>query len=124
METMSSEGNRGIAFVFGVLAAILLIISAAVDFIGGFVFLAFGHGGHAFGAWGRSVVDIVVALLVGLFSVFGRAGDRERTLAAGVVLVVLAFVGWFALGLVGEVFALVGVLFALIAGILFLVASA
>jgi len=110
--------------MFGVLGAILLIVAAAADFIGGFVLLAFGSGGHALGAWGRSVIDIVMALLVGLFSVFGRSGDRERTLAAGVVLVVLAFVGWFALGLAGEILALVGVLFALIAGILFLVTSA
>lgn len=121
---MAGESNRRIAFLFGALGAILLIIGAAADFIGGFLFLATGAGGHALGAWGRSVVDIVVALLVGLFAVFGRSGDRERTLAAGVVLVVLAFVGWFALGLVGEIFALIGVLFALIAGILFLVASA
>ncbi|HYB79781.1 MAG TPA: hypothetical protein VEG66_08515 [Thermoplasmata archaeon] len=121
---MAGGGNRGIAFMFGVLGAILLIVAAAADFIGGFVLLAFGSGGHALGAWGRSVIDIVMALLVGLFSVFGRSGDRERTLAAGVVLVVLAFVGWFALGLAGEILALVGVLFALIAGILFLVTSA
>jgi len=110
--------------MFGVLSAILLIVAAAADFIGGFVLLAFGSGGHALGAWGRSVLDLVMALLVGLFSVFGRSGDRDRTLAAGVVLVVLAFVGWFALGLAGDILALVGVLFALIAGILFLVATA
>jgi len=120
---MAAGGNRGIAFMFGVLSAILLIVAAAADFIGGFVFLAFGAGGHALGVWGRSVVDIIMALLVGMFSVFGRSGDRERTLAAGVVLVVLAFVAWFVLGLTGEILALVGVLFALIAGILFLVAS-
>jgi hypothetical protein len=110
--------------VFGLLSAILFIIAAAVAFIGGFVFLAFGSGGHALGAWGRSVIDVVVALLVGLFTVFGRTGDRDRTLAAGIVLVVLAFVGWFALGLTGEIIALVGVLFALIAGILYLVSTA
>ena len=120
---MTGGGNRGLAFMFGVLSALLLIVAAAVAFVGGFLFLAFGYGGHALGAWGRSIIDVVVALLVGLFSVFGRSGDRERTLAAGIVLVVLAFVAWFALGLVGDILALIGVLFALIAGILFLVAA-
>ena len=110
--------------MFGVLSAILFILAAAVDFIGGFVFLAFGSGGHALGSWARSVIDVVVALMVGLFTVLGRSGDRDRTLAAGVILVVLAFVGWFALGLTGEILALVGVLFALVAGILYLVSTA
>ena len=122
---MPSEGNRGLAFLFGVLSAIFFIIAAAVNFIGGFVFLiAFGSGGHALGAWGRSVIDVVVALMVGLFTVLGRSSDHDRTLAAGIILVVLAFIGWFALGLTGEILALVGVLFALIAGILYLVSSA
>ena len=121
---MAGSGNRGLAFVFGALSAIFFILAAAVNFFGGFFFLFAGSGSHALGAWGRSVIDVVVALMVGLFTVLGRSGDHDRTLAAGIILVVLAFIGWFALGLTGEIVALVGVLFALVAGILYLVSTA
>ena len=70
---MSVGGNRGIAFMFGVLSAILLIVAAAADFIGGFVLLAFGLGGHALGAWGRSVLDLVKECLA-----LSRQGLRRR----------------------------------------------
>lgn len=118
---MAEGENRGIAFLFGILGALLLIVAGAIDFVGGFVFLVVGSGGHALGAWGRSVIDVVVGLLVGVFAVFGRSGDRDRTVVSGAVLVVLAFAGWFALGLGGNLIALFGVLFALISGIIFLV---
>ena len=120
---MSSGGTRGLAFLFGVVAALLLIVAAIVDFVGGFVFLAFGSGGHAFGVWSRSVVEVVVGILVGAFAVFGRAGDRERSVGAGAILVVLAVAGWFVLGLGGEILALLATIFALIGGILFLVSE-
>lgn len=120
---MPGGGNRGLALLFGLLAALVFILAAVIDFVGGFVFLVVGSGGHALGAWGRSVIDLVVGLLVGLFAVLGRSGDRDRTVAAGVVLVVLAFVGWFGLGFGDELLALVAVLFALVSGILYLVSA-
>lgn len=119
---MSSVGNRGLAFLLGLLGALLLIIAGVVDFVGGFVFLAFGAGGHALGAWARSVIDVVVGILVGLFAAVGHSGGSDRSLGAGVVLVVLAVVGWFALGFGGELIALIAALFVLLSGILYLVA--
>jgi hypothetical protein len=120
---VSDGGTRGIAFLFALLAALLFVVAGVVDFVGAFVFLAFGAGGHAFGAWYRSVVFVVVGVLVGAFAIFGHSGDRERTLAAGVILVVLAVLGWLVLGFGGDLLAVLGALFSLIAGILYLVAS-
>jgi hypothetical protein len=109
--------------VFGLLSALLLILAALVDFVGGFVFLALGSGGHALSSWARSVVYVVIGLLFGLFAAIGRSGGRDRRLGAGVILVVLSVLCWFALGFGGELLALLAVVFALVSGILFLIAA-
>ena len=113
---------RGLAFLFGVLGALVLILAGVVDFVGGFVFLALGLGSHALSAWVRSVVYVVVGLMFGVFAAIGRSGGEDRKVAAGVILVVLSIVGWFGLGFGGELLALLAALFALISGLLFLVA--
>lgn len=120
---MAEGGTQGLAFLFAVLAALLFVVAGVVDFVGGFLFLATGAGVHALGAWSRSIVLVVVGVLVGAFALFGHSGDRERRMASGIVLVVLAVLGWLALGFAGEILALLAALFALISGILFLVSS-
>jgi hypothetical protein len=120
---MSSIGNRGLAFLFGILGAVVLVLVGVVDFIGGFVFLALGNGSHALVAWDRSVIYVVVGILLGLFAAIGHSGGRDRRIAAGAVLVVLAFFGWFGLGFAGDLLALLAALFALISGILYLLAA-
>jgi len=107
--------------LFGVLAALLFVIAGIAAFVGGFVSLAIGAGGLALNQWARSVLFVVVGLIVGLFAVLGHSRDRDRTLASGAVLVVVAIVGWFGLGFGGELLALVASLFGLISGILYLV---
>jgi len=120
---MAGDQNRRIAFLFGAVAAILLIAEGVVDFVGGFVLLAFGSGNHALGAWARSVIDVVVGVIVGAFALVGRTGASDRAVTAGVILVVLAIVGWLALGLGNGILALLGALFCLIAGILYLLSA-
>jgi len=120
---VSARGDRNLAFLFGALGAILLILDGLIDFVGGVVFLALGFGGHALIAWDRSVIDVVVGLIIGLFAVIGRTGARDRAVAAGVILVVLAIVGWFGLGFAGGVLALLAALFALLSGILYLLSA-
>jgi hypothetical protein len=120
---MSSTDDRRIAFILGILAAILLLISALLHFVVGVGLLVTSGARLGVGSIGSSVVDVVVALLIGFFSVLGRAPGHDRSVAAGVVLVVLAVVGWLALGFGGELFALLASVLALIAGVLFLVAG-
>jgi len=120
---MPGSDLRNLAWLLGLLAALFLVFAGIIDFVGGFVFLALGLGGHALGSWARSVVYVVVGLLFGLFAMVGRSGPADRALGAGVVLVVLAVVGWLGLGFGGELLALLAALFALISGILFLVSS-
>ena len=120
---MPGSDTRGLALIFGILGALILVLGGVIDFVGGFVFLALGLGGHALGAWYRSVIYVVVGIVIGLFTVIGRSGGKDRTFTAGVVLIVLAIVGWFGLGLADGLFALLAALFALIAGILYLLSA-
>ena len=120
---MSSTSTPGLAFLFGLLAAVILILAGVVDFVGGFFFLALGSGSHALGAWARSVVYVIVGLIFGLFAALGHSGGNDRRIAAGVILVVLPVIGWFGLGFAGDLLALLAALFALISGILYLVAA-
>jgi hypothetical protein len=119
---MASDERR-LAFLFGALAAILLVLVGAIDFVGGFVFLAFGLGGHALGAWARSILVVVVGIIVGAFAFYGSSGPKERAFGAGIILVVLAFVGWFGLGFGGGVLELLAAIFALVSGILYLLSA-
>ena len=120
---MATTDNRGLAFLFGILGAILLILVGVVDFVGGFVFLALGNGAHALGSWDRSAIYVVVGIVAALFAGVGHSGSHDRALGAGVILVVLAVVGWLGLGFGGDLLALLAALFFLISGILYLVSS-
>ena len=119
---MNSEDRR-VAFLFGALGAVLLVLDGAIQFVGGFVFLAFGLGSHAIGAWERSVLFVVVGFIVGFFAFLGHSGPRDRAFASGVILVVLAIVGWLGLGFGGGILELLASVFALISGILYLLSS-
>lgn len=120
---MSATGDRRLALLFGILSAVLFVLAGVVSFLFGVVFLALGAGGVALGAWTHSVVDVVVGLLVGVFAVMGRSGGSDRTLGAGIILVVIAIVGWLGLGFGGGIVEILAALFALISGILYLVAT-
>jgi hypothetical protein len=118
-----STGDRNLGFLFGALGAIILIVVGVVDFFGGFVFLALGFGSTALATWARSVILVIVGIIMGLFAGIGRSGGNDRALSAGVILVVLAVVGWFGLGFAGGVLELLAALFALIAGVLYLLSA-
>jgi hypothetical protein len=114
--------ERGIAHLFGIVGGGLL-------WLGGIVAAAFGVAdailGRGFGMelalLSEAVLLFVVGGLVLVFSHLGTHEWRDRSLASGILLVVLAVVGWGILGLGGNVLALVGALFAFLAGVIFLI---
>ena len=120
---MVDQGNRRLGFIFGVLGALLLVLASLVRFVLGVVFVATGHGYLGLGSLAESVLYLVVGIIVGLFAFLGQRRGADQTLTAGIVLIVLAVVGWFALGFGGSLLALLGGVFALIGGILFVVAG-
>lgn len=120
---MAHESDRRIGMIFGVLGAVLLVLAGLVALIAGVVFLAFGHSHGALGSFSQSVIFVVIGLVIGAISLLGRTPGGDRALVAGIVLIVLAVVGWFALGFGGGVLAILGAVFTLIGGIFFLVGS-
>ncbi len=120
---MSAEGDRRLGVLFGLLGTALIVVDGLVDIIGGAVFLALGRGLRAAGAFDQGLLYLVFGLLVGFFVVLGRSRGEDRSLAAGLVLVVLVIVGWLVLGTASGLLAVLGSVLVLIAGILYLVAG-
>lgn len=113
--------ERGIGHLFALLGGGLIAL-------GGLVAAAVGIGDAVIGRFlgsASALTDAVLLLVVGgLVILFGHLGEhawKDRSLATGVLLVVLAVVGWGVLGLGANVLALVGALFAFLAGVLYLI---
>jgi len=120
---MSADGDRRLALIFGVVAAVLLVADALLRFLVGVAFLVTGKNFQALGSASEAVIFLVVGLIIGFFAVLGRTRDADRSLAVGVILIVLAIVGWLALGFSSSLLAILAAVFTLISGILFLVAG-
>jgi len=120
---MTDGGDRRIAVAFGLLGAVLLVLEGLVDLVRGVVYLAIGRGLQAYGPFDQAVILVVMGLVVGLFAVLGRAHAEGRSLLAGIVLIVLAVIGWLGLGFGSGVLGLLGTVFLLISGVVFLVAD-
>ncbi len=120
---MTADSDRRLALIFGVIAAVLLVVDALLRFLVGAIFLATGRELAALGSANEAVIFLVLGLVIGFFAILGRSREADRSLAVGIILVVLALVGWLALGFAGSVLALLAAVFTLIAGILFLVAG-
>lgn len=113
---------RSLGRFFGLVAAGLLVVAALVTAVIGVTSFLLTHNTRAgINETSRAVIEFVVGMLVLFFSLVGGRLIPSYTLAAGVVLVVLALVGWLLLGFGGDLLSLFGALFALIAGILLIV---
>ena len=118
---MEDTSERAIAHLLGVVGGLLIVVGGVVALAFGFADLVLGRTFAGAGALGEAIVLFVVGALVVLFSHLGGHGWRDRPFASGVMLVVLAIVGWVALGLGSNLLALVGGLLALVAGVLYLI---
>jgi hypothetical protein len=120
---VGDAGDRKVGAVFGLLGAVLLALDGLLDLARGVLYLALGRGGHAFAPVDQGLILLVVGLIVGFFSVLGGLRPQARATVAGAVLVVIAIVGWLALGLGSDLFAILGTVLVLVAGVVFLVAG-
>ncbi|HTT16833.1 MAG TPA: hypothetical protein VMH49_05710 [Thermoplasmata archaeon] len=103
---------------------LLTLVGGLVAVIFGAVDLALGRAFGAAGALSEAVVLFVVGALVLLFAHLGAHGWKERPVASGVMLVILAVVGWAVMGTGANVLALIGGILALLAGVLYLIEPA
>jgi hypothetical protein len=120
---MSATSDHRIASLLGLLGAVLLIVQGILDLLSGVVYLAVGHGARAYGSLDQAVIFVVAGLLVGFFAAIGRMRGEERSLVAGVILIVLALVGWLALGFGSGLLGILAAVLVLIAGVVYLLAG-
>lgn len=120
---MSADSDRGLALIFGIIGALLIVVDGLLKVVGGAYYLALGRGPRALGVWESAVLFLVVGFLMGFFALVGRAGSGDRAVTSGAVLVVLVVAGWLVLGLTSGVLALLGSLLVLVSGVLYLLAG-
>ncbi|HTW77109.1 MAG TPA: hypothetical protein VMG14_05020 [Thermoplasmata archaeon] len=113
--------ERGIGHLFALLGGGLIALGGVVAAVIGIGNALLGRFAGATGALTDAVLLLVVGGLVLLFGHLAEHDWKERSVATGVILVVLAAVGWGILGFGGSVLALVGALFAFLAGVLYLI---
>jgi hypothetical protein len=118
---MENTTEREVGHLFGLIGGLLILVGGLVAVAFGFSDLVLGRMFGAVGALSEAIVLFVVGALVLLFTYMGQHGWRDRPLASGVMLVVLAIVSWGVLGFGTNLLALVGGIFALVAGVLYLI---
>jgi len=118
---MEHTTEREMGHLFGLIGGILVLAGGLFAAAFGVTDLALGHLAGAASSLAAAVVLFVVGALIVLFAHLADHDWKGRPFASGVVLVVLAFVGWAALGFGANVLALVGAIFALLAGVLYLI---
>jgi hypothetical protein len=121
MHNMVELTERRLGYGFGLLGGALVLLGALVSFVAGTVALVARHPYGALGTMSAAVVLLVVGGIALFFAYLGHRDWSSRPLPSGILLVVLAVIGWAVLGLGANVIALVGLLFVFLAGVLFLI---
>ncbi len=121
---MSDLTERGLGWAFGLIGGALFVVAAIVSAAVGTFDLAVGRPMGALGAGTDAVVLFVVGALALFFSYLAHRTWKDRPITAGVLLVVIAAIGWAALDLGVNVFALLGAILVFLAGVLYLVQPA
>lgn len=118
---MSNLTERNLGFGFGLLGGGLVVLAGLVSLVVGAVDLAMGRLFGAMSAGTEGVVLLVIGGLALLFAYLAHRAWKDRPIVGGVLLVVIAALGWGVLGLGANVIALVGAIFVFLSGVLFLV---
>jgi hypothetical protein len=109
---------------FAVLGAALIAVGAIIALVTAVADLVGRHGGAAAGQGATALVLFVVGALAFFFAYLGHRSWSDRPVVTGILLIVIAVVGWAALGLGANVVALIGGLFVFLAGVLYVVRPA
>ncbi len=120
---MSDLGDRRLGAFLGLVGAVLIALDGFLDLARGIFYVLVSKGGHAFLPFDQALIDLVLAMIVAVFSAIGGLRGENRSLLGGVVLVVVVLFGWLALGLGVGVLSILGALLTLVAGVVLLVSS-
>ncbi len=116
----------GLATLLGLIGGVLIIVGVLIGgLIAGLGDLIAGNGRGFAGLIYAGVIDLVLGLLILVFTSYSRSHPPPDKAGGGVVLIVLAAIVWFfAGGSLYFIFVVLGAVLALLAGILFLLESA
>jgi CHASE2 domain-containing sensor protein len=118
---MAELTEQRLGYGFGLLGGALIGIAGLVSLSVGTADLLLGRPLIAVGDAGNAVVLFVVGGLAMFFAWLSRHDWSTRPFASGVLLAVLAVVGWAIVGIDSSLLALIGSLFAFLAGVMFLI---
>jgi hypothetical protein len=121
---MAEWTEQRLGYVFGLLGGGLIALGGIVSLIVGAADLALGHPYGAIGAVSAAIVLLVVGALAALFAWMGRHDWSARPLASGIMLIVIAVIGWAIVGIDASLLALIGSLFVFLAGVLYVLEPA
>jgi hypothetical protein len=121
---MSELTEERIGYGFGLLGGLLFLAGALVAAFAGVFFAVTGHPYGTLGAWSAALVLTVLGLVAMFFAYVGHRNWSGHTAVAGVLLLVVALLGWAVSGFGVNVLALIGDIFVLFAGLLYLVQPA
>ncbi len=121
---MAEWTEQRLGYGFGLLGAGLIALGGLVGLVTGAADLALGHPLGALGAVSAAIVLLVVGGLAGFFAWIGRHDWSGRPMASGILLIVIAVIGWAVVGIDASLLALIGSLFVFLAGILFVLEPA
>ncbi|MCI4331406.1 MAG: hypothetical protein L3K19_06125 [Thermoplasmata archaeon] len=118
---MTNITERGLGIGFGVMGGLLIALAGLLGLLVGAFDLATGRAAGALDAGSTAIVLFVIGGLALFFAYLGHGPWQDRSTVSGVLLIVVALLGWAVLGFADNVLALVGTLFVFLAGLLFLV---
>ena len=121
MQLMTNLTERKLGYGFGLLGGLLIALGGIVALIAGAADLVTGRVMGGASMMSDAVVLFVIGALAAFFAYLGSHGWSDHPITSGVLLVVIALLGWGLLGLGANVVALVGGIFVFLAGLLYLV---
>lgn len=121
---MSNLTERRLGYGFGLLGGGLILLGSFVSLLVGVADLALRHPYGAVTSVSLAAVLFVVGGLALFFTWLARHDWENRPMVGGIMMVVIAAVGWAFLGLGANVVSVVGALFVLLGGVLFLAGPA
>lgn len=117
---MAEVTEQRLGFGFGLLGGILIGLGGLVRLLLGTADLILGRPIGALNAASEGVLLLVVGGLALLFSWLGYRSWTSHPVTSGVMLVLVAVIGWIVVGVGSSLLGLVGSLFVFLAGVLYL----
>jgi hypothetical protein len=118
---MAEMTEQRLGFGFGLLGGVLIALGGLVSLVLGTADLILGRPIGALNAASEGILLLVVGGLALLFSWLSHHSWSGRLVTSGVMLILVAVIGWIVVGIGSSLLALIGSLFVFLAGVLYLV---